>query len=69
MTFYSSISGDTWDYIAFKFYGLTGKEFMMSTLLQANPEFLHFVILPANLHINIPDAVIPDTSFLPPWLS
>lgn len=68
MTLYTSASGDTWDFIAYKFYGLTGKEFMMSLLLEANSEFLHFVILPPNLSIVIPDAVIPDTTNLPPWL-
>lgn len=68
MTLYTSASGDTWDFIAYMFYGLTGKEFMMSLLLEANPDFLHYVILPPNLSIVIPDAVIPDTTNLPPWL-
>ena len=65
---YISSQGDTWDLIAFNHYGLTQKEFMMSSLLDANPDYVKLVILPANLEINIPDAVIPDTINLPPWL-
>lgn len=69
MITYLSSQGDTWDYIAFKHYSLTRREFMMSDLLNSNPQFCHYVILPANLTILIPDPVIPDSSKLPPWVS
>ena len=43
---YRTVQGDMWDGIAFKVYG---SEAYMNVLLEANQEYAHYVILPANL--------------------
>lgn len=61
---YRTIQGDMWDGIAFKVYG---SEAYMNVLLEANQEYAHYVILPANLRLNCPDANIRAAINLPPW--
>ena len=61
---YRTIQGDMWDCIAFKVYG---SEAYMNALLEANQEYAHYVILPANLILKCPDANIRATINLPPW--
>nr|DAW06727.1 MAG TPA: baseplate wedge protein [Caudoviricetes sp.] len=53
-----------WDGIAFKVYG---SEAYMNVLLEANQEYAHYVILPANLILKCPDANIRAAINLPPW--
>lgn len=61
---YRTIQGDMWDGIAFKVYG---SEAYMNVLLEANQEYDHYVILPANLILKCPDTNIRAAINLPPW--
>lgn len=61
---YRTIQGDMWDGIAFKVYG---SEAYMNTLLEANQEYAHYVIFPANIILKCPDANLRATINLPPW--
>lgn len=66
MKTYTTIQGDTWDYIALK---ELGSEMYMHLLLKENPDHANIEIFSAGVILNIPDipegAVIADT--LPPW--
>jgi phage tail protein X len=65
---YTTVQGDTWDYIAYKAYGeQSGTEFYMNTLLDANPAYMHYVIFPADIALNIPDIEVELPKTLPPW--
>jgi len=65
---YTTMQGDTWDYIAYKVYGeQPGAELYMHTLLDANPAYLLYVVLPAGVVLNIPDIQVELPKTLPPW--
>lgn len=64
---YETISGDTWDLIAYKLYD---NEYVVDKLMEANPIYLDIAIFPAGVQLVVPDleaAVIVSTD-LPPWL-
>ncbi len=67
MTTYRTKQGDTWDLIALKVYPKIGGEKLMDVLLEHNPDYIHTVIFPANVVLNIPDVDIPVVSNLPAW--
>ena len=67
MTTYITVQGDTWDLIALRMYPKIGAEKLMDVLLEANPEYMHTVIFPANVALNIPDVNVPVISSLPAW--
>ena len=48
-------------------YPKIGAEKLMDVLLEANPEYMHTVIFPANVALNIPDVNVPVISSLPAW--
>lgn len=58
--------GDTFDIIAKQVYG---DERLASTLMQANPHLLDYIIFPAGLTINVPavDLVRSAATSTPPW--
>ena len=65
---YATVQGDTRDYIAYKDYGAeSGAEIYMSTLLEANPKYLGYVVFPAGIEINVPDVKVELPKKLPPW--
>ena len=64
---YRTKQGDTWDLIALKVYPKIGGEKLMDVLLEHNPDYIHTVIFPANVVLNIPDVDIPVVSNLPAW--
>ena len=67
MTTYITVQGDTWDLIALRMYPKIGAEKLMDILLEANPDYMHTVIFPANVALNIPDVDVPIISSLPAW--
>jgi len=63
-----SNQGDSWDFMALQVYGSEKLAFL---IIQANPEYHHYVTLPAGLPIKFPQ-LIPaklrsQSSPLPPW--
>ncbi|MDR2558201.1 MAG: tail protein X [Oscillospiraceae bacterium] len=62
--FYRTLSGDTWDGVAFK---TLGSEMLKDTLMKANPRHLHYYIFPAGVVLDVPAVEIPATTDLPPW--
>jgi len=44
-----------------------GGEKLMDVLLAANTEYQDYVILPANLVLEVPDVAVPIVTTLPPW--
>lgn len=67
MKTYRTQQGDTWDLIALRMYPKIGAEQLMSLLLEYNLEYVHTVIFPANVILNIPEVVVPVISNLPAW--
>ncbi len=67
MKTYRTIQGDTWDLIALKMYPKIGGEKLIDILLEYNPEYMNFVILPANIILNVPDVLEPVVLNLPAW--
>ncbi|MDM8143152.1 tail protein X [Megamonas hypermegale] len=61
---YKTISGDTWDLIAYK---ILGSEVYMEELLNANQEYKDFIVFPANINLIVPEITVPTVSTLPPW--
>lgn len=61
---YTSIQGDTWDWISFKLYG---DEKQMVELMKANPDHIHTVIFSAGVSLTVPEVTPKSASTLPPW--
>lgn len=49
---YTTVSGDTWDLVAWKMYG---KEVWADKIMQANIDKLDYMVFPDNLQLIIPD--------------
>lgn len=65
MRTYKTISGDTWDMIAYKVYGDCK---YINILMEANPELMETFYFSANVTINCPEITVePQTDTLPPW--
>ena len=64
---YRTTQGDTWDLIALKMYPDLGGEKLMDVLLEANTDYQDYVILPANIILNVPEVDVPLVTSLPPW--
>ena len=52
METYTTISGDTWDMIAHKKYG---EALYADKIMEANMQYLDYMIFPAGVVLNIPD--------------
>jgi phage tail protein X len=62
---YKTISGDTWDKIAFT---QLGDEKLAVKLIETNIKHVETVIFPAGVILVIPDIAVDSTSSnLPPW--
>ena len=68
MRSYQTILGDTWDMIAFKSYEGLGGEKLTSLLIDANPQYRETVIFHAGIVLDVPEAYIPASKTLPPWM-
>ena len=67
MKTYITRQGDTWDLIALRMYPKIGAEKLTDILLEANPDYIHTVVFPANIRLNIPEADVPVIVNLPAW--
>ena len=61
---YTTISGDTWDIIAYKVYH---DEMYMDVLIKANLEYKDIYIFPAGVTLVIPEIDLEVSDTLPPW--
>lgn len=61
---YTTISGDTWDIVAYKVYG---NEMYMDMLIKANLEHKDTYIFPAGVVLDIPEIDLEVSASLPPW--
>lgn len=61
---YSTVSGDTFDLIAYNQYG---DEKMAIHIIEANIDYAHVVIFGAGTVLTIPSVDITPASNLPPW--
>lgn len=61
---YTTTQGDMWDSVAYKVYG---SEAGINALLEANQEYADVVVFPANVVLQVPDYIAPESSSLPPW--
>lgn len=64
---YQTKDGDRWDLIAYEMYG---DAYLYHLILEANPEYKEYMVLPAGITLKIP--VInepPNTEVKPPWIT
>jgi phage tail protein X len=63
-TTYTTISGDTWDGVAYK---TLGDGMKMDKLLAENPQYSHIFVFPAGVTLTIPDLELATADTNPPW--
>ena len=61
---YTTVSGDTWDIVAYKAYG---NEMYMDTLIKANIEYKDTYIFPAGVVLTLPEIELTVSESLQPW--
>ncbi len=61
----STQSGDTWDMIAFREYE---DEKLMTTLIDANPDYRETIFFSAGIGINVPEIEKTSGVPAPPWI-
>ena len=63
---YTTVSGDTFDLVAYKSYGNCRR---VKELMQANSQYLDILIFPAGVVLTVPELTVSriDTQGLPPW--
>lgn len=61
---YTTVSGDTWDIVAYKAYG---NEMYMDTIIKANIEYKDTYIFPARVVLTLPEIELTVSESLPPW--
>ena len=64
MFYYETVSGDTWDMIAYKVYG---KEIYADYLMQNNYDLLDIFVFSSGTKVYIPELPEETTYNLPPW--
>lgn len=66
---YTTISGDEWDGICYKYYGSKG-EMMMDRVIHANPQYMNTVVFSAGVVLTMPvfNLQLQDTQNKPPWM-
>lgn len=61
---YTTVSGDTWDIVAYKAYG---NEMYMDAIIKANIEYKDTYIFPAGVVLTLPEIELTVSESLPPW--
>ncbi|MCD8052263.1 MAG: tail protein X [Clostridiales bacterium] len=61
---YTTISGDTWDGIAYK---KLGSGYYMDLLIAENPQYSDYFVFPAGIKLKLPEIEETTSSSLPPW--
>ena len=69
MRSYETVSGETWDMIAYKLWSDLGGEKLTSALIDANSEYSDVVIFSAGVKLVVPEVYIPASTSLPAWMS
>lgn len=66
MIFHKTSYGETWDVISLKYYGT---EKLMHLIIQANPQYADYSVLPDGLILEIPAPPETENNLeeLPPW--
>jgi len=64
MTTYTTVLGDTWDALAYKFYG---DEKYMKTLIEANWPYIDTMIFSSGTVLNVPDITEEQDEDAPFW--
>lgn len=64
MKIYSTISGDTWDKVAFS---ELGEERLANLIIEANLNHIETVIFKSGVLLNIPEVSANLSDNLPPW--
>lgn len=65
---YTTISGDEWDGICYKYYGTNG-EMLMDKVMQVNPSHMHITVFPAGIVLNMPALDLQQQTInKPPWM-
>lgn len=66
MNTYITQQGDSWDLLAYLFWG---SEYLMTDLVEANQQYRHYIEFPNGIELTIPEIEIDDESEIPEWLS
>lgn len=66
MDIYTTISGDTWDAIAYK---ALGSGFKLDLMIAENPEYCDIFVFPAGIELNVPEIEDEVSETLPPWFT
>ena len=61
---YTTESGDTWDYVAYK---KLGSESYANKLMETNREYINTTIFSAGVVLQLPTITAASTTALPPW--
>ena len=62
-----TLSGDTWDLIAWRVCGDGADKENTAALIEANPQYLNIGIFLGNVEIVIPDVKESPPVSIPPW--
>lgn len=61
---YTTVAGDTWDSIAYRFWG---DEFKMTQLQAANPDYLDVLVFNSGVILQVPEIDPKPSDNLPEW--
>ena len=61
---YTTIQGDMWDGIAKRLYD---DEAGMNALIEANQQYVDYIVFPAGIVLDVPAYEKPVSNLLPPW--
>ena len=61
-----TLSGDTWDVIAWRIWGDGADQGHMADLIEANPEHIDIAIFSGNVAINVPEVAEAEPASIPP---
>lgn len=64
VSIYRTISGDTWDIIAYK---ALGDGMLMDRMITANPEHCETFIFPTGVELQVPELKETISTTNPPW--
>lgn len=66
MNTYTTVSGDTFDKIA---YVLLGSEYLFPLILEENQKYRDVLVFSSGIILNIPDVELDEYEYLPEWMA